>query len=78
MKEGIHPKYQEVKVVCGGCGAEHVFGSTRPGFEINVCSECHPFYTGKQKFLDTEGRIDKFKAKYANVKLQSKPKKSAA
>jgi len=70
MKEGIHPKYYEAKVVCGGCGAVHHFGSTIPEFEVNVCSQCHPFYTGKQKLLDTEGRIDKFKAKYAKVQLQ--------
>lgn len=79
MKEGIHPKYHEAKVVCGGCGAVHVFGSTLLEFEINVCSECHPFYTGKQKLLDTEGRIDKFRAKYANVQpKQAKPKKQSA
>ena len=72
MKEGIHPKYQEVKVVCGGCGAVHTFGSTVTEFDINVCSECHPYYTGKAKFLDTEGRIDKFKAKYAKVQAAAK------
>ena len=77
MKEGIHPKYQEVKVVCGGCGAEHVFGSTRPGFEINVCSECHPFYTGKQKFVDTAGRIERFQKKYGTSYGKGKQEKKS-
>ena len=69
MKEGIHPQYFEAKVSCAGCGSEFVTGSTVPEIRINVCSNCHPFYTGKQKFVDAEGRVDRFKRKYA--KLQS-------
>ena len=64
MKEGIHPKYSEVTVKCS-CGSEFTTRSTA-GKEIHldVCSQCHPFYTGKQKTLDTGGRVDKFRQKY--------------
>jgi large subunit ribosomal protein L31 len=65
MKKDIHPEYFEANVACGGCGTTFTIGSTMKSINVNVCSECHPFYTGKQKLLDTEGRIDKFKAKYA-------------
>lgn len=65
MKKGIHPAYHQANVVCGGCGANFTLGSTVENINVGVCSECHPFYTGKQKVLDTEGRVDKFKAKYA-------------
>ena len=65
MKEGIHPEYHAASVHCGGCGATFTTGSTVPEIRIIVCSNCHPFYTGKQKLLDTEGRIDRFKRKYA-------------
>lgn len=65
MKKDIHPPYFKSNVVCGGCGANFTIGSTLENIQVNVCSECHPFYTGTQKLLDTEGRIDKFKAKYA-------------
>ncbi|MBI9018284.1 MAG: 50S ribosomal protein L31 [Phycisphaerae bacterium] len=64
MKEGIHPKYQECKVRCG-CGNEFTTRSTMPEIVAEICSACHPFYTGKQKFVDTAGRIDKFKKKYS-------------
>ena len=60
MKEGIHPKYYpNAKVRCA-CGNEFVVGSTKPEIEIEVCSQCHPFYTGKEKIIDTAGRIEKF------------------
>ncbi|EGV29014.1 MULTISPECIES: 50S ribosomal protein L31 [Thiorhodococcus] len=65
MKEGIHPQYSEVKVVCS-CGNEFTTCSTKAeGMHVEVCSACHPFYTGKQKVLDTAGRVDKFRRKYA-------------
>lgn len=70
MRKDIHPEYFDANVVCGGCGTTFTMGSTMKAINVNVCSECHPFYTGKQKLLDTEGRIDKFKAKYA--KFQKK------
>jgi large subunit ribosomal protein L31 len=65
MKEGIHPAYAEVKVVCS-CGNEFTTRSTSgKEMHIEVCSACHPFYTGKQKIVDTAGRVDKFRRKYA-------------
>ncbi len=65
MKDSIHPEYAEVKVICS-CGNEFVTRSTkRKDLHIEVCSACHPFYTGKQKVLDTAGRVDKFRRKYA-------------
>ena len=65
MKEGIHPEYHDVKVVCS-CGNEFTTRSTKSKeIHVEVCSACHPFYTGKQKVLDTAGRVDKFRRKYA-------------
>jgi large subunit ribosomal protein L31 len=65
MKEGIHPQYADVKVVCS-CGNEFTTRSTMgKEMHVEVCSSCHPFYTGKQKVLDTAGRVDKFRRKYA-------------
>jgi len=77
MKDGIHPKYQLTNVSCG-CGATFQTRSIRPEIRLDICSECHPFYTGKLKFVDTAGRIDKFQKKFAAgtyASLQSKPTK---
>ena len=65
MKTDIHPAYQEIKVTCS-CGNSFTTRSTSSDKElhIDVCSECHPFYTGQQKILDTAGRVDKFRRKY--------------
>ena len=63
MKKDIHPNYEEAEVKCA-CGATFVTGSTKKNLSVEVCSQCHPYYTGKQKLLDTGGRIDKFKKKY--------------
>lgn len=63
MKAEIHPEYTESMIKCA-CGAEHKTRSTKPEIHVEVCSNCHPFYTGKQKFVDTAGRVDKFKKKY--------------
>ena len=63
MKKGIHPKYVECTVTCG-CGASFQTRSTVPKITVEICSSCHPFYTGKQKFVDTAGRVDKFKRRY--------------
>jgi len=64
MKEGIHPEYGDIKVVCS-CGNRFVTRSTLgKDIHIEVCSACHPFYTGKQKIVDTAGRVDKFRRKY--------------
>jgi large subunit ribosomal protein L31 len=60
MKQGIHPEYGLAEVRCA-CGATFVTRSIRPEIRVEICSECHPFYTGKQKFVDTGGRVDRFK-----------------
>lgn len=66
MKEDIHPKYHDVQVTCS-CGNKFATRSTlaKDKLQIEVCSACHPFYTGKHKLLDTGGRVDKFKKRYA-------------
>lgn len=66
MKEGIHPEYKDIKVTCS-CGNTFSTRSTsnREALLIEVCSKCHPFYTGKQKIVDTAGRVDRFQQKYA-------------
>ncbi|MPN34663.1 50S ribosomal protein L31 [bioreactor metagenome] len=63
MKKGIHPNYQECVVTCS-CGETFTTGSVNKELKVEVCSKCHPFYTGKQKLLDTGGRVDKFKKRY--------------
>jgi large subunit ribosomal protein L31 len=64
MKADIHPEYRQITVTCG-CGNTFVTGSTlRDDLHVEVCSACHPFYTGKQKIVDTGGRVDKFRKKY--------------
>ncbi len=64
MKEKIHPKYEVVEVVCA-CGAKFKTRSTMKAVKLDICSACHPFFTGKQKMLDTEGRVEKFNKKFA-------------
>jgi large subunit ribosomal protein L31 len=63
MKAEIHPEYPEATVSCA-CGSSIVTKSTRGSFTVDICSECHPFYTGKQKVLDSAGRIERFNKKY--------------
>ena len=63
MKPKIHPKYVETTVVCG-CGETFKTRSTKERIVVEVCSKCHPFYTGKQKLVDTAGRVEKFQRKY--------------
>ncbi len=63
MKKGIHPEYKEAKVICA-CGETFVTRSTKPLIKVDICSKCHPFYTGKQKIVDSEGRVEKFMKKY--------------
>ena len=64
MKEGIHPDYPSANVKCA-CGNSFVTRSTRGDFQVDVCSNCHPFYTGTQKLMDTAGRVDRFRKRYA-------------
>jgi len=66
MKEGIHPNYIETKVTCG-CGNTFVTHSTQPELKLDICNVCHPFYTGKLKYVDTAGRIEKFQKKFASA-----------
>ena len=66
MKTGIHPKYIETQVTCG-CGNTFTTRSTTEKIVVEICSNCHPFYTGKQKFVDTAGRVDKFKKKWGSL-----------
>lgn len=64
MKKDIHPKYDETTIKCA-CGNEISVGSTRKDISVEICSACHPFFTGKQKLVDTAGRIERFRRKYA-------------
>ncbi len=80
MKEGIHPKYQEVKVECA-CGNHFVTRSTVSKIRLEICSNCHPFYTGKQKFVDTAGRVERFQKRFSKTGGQTvvrKPKAAKA
>ncbi len=63
MKEGIHPEYMECTITCS-CGAVYHTRSTRKQIHIEICASCHPFFTGQQKFVDTAGRIERFRRKY--------------
>lgn len=63
MKQNIHPDYQETTITCA-CGNVIQTRSTRPEIRVEVCSKCHPFYTGKQKLVDTGGRVERFKRRY--------------
>ena len=63
MKEGIHPKYEQTKVKCA-CGAVIETGSTKADMRVDICSNCHPYFTGKQKLVDTGGRVDRFNKRF--------------
>jgi large subunit ribosomal protein L31 len=81
MKEAIHPDYQAAKILCN-CGNVIETRSTRGDFHIEICANCHPFFTGKQKIMDTAGRIEKFKTRYGSASSapapKEEPKKAAA
>jgi large subunit ribosomal protein L31 len=78
MKDEIHPKYFKTTATCA-CGATYEIGSTKENIRLDICSNCHPLFTGKLRLLDSEGRVEKFKKKYAKVtataKKPAKPKK---
>lgn len=75
MKKDIHPEYfKKAKITCA-CGNEIEVGSTTETIKVDICSECHPFYTGKQKLIDKAGRVEKFQAKMAKAE-SVKPKKT--
>lgn len=63
MKTDIHPKYQQATVQCA-CGNTFTVGSTKPVLKVDVCSKCHPFYTGQQRLLDTTGRVERFRRRF--------------
>ena len=77
MKQGIHPEYYESTVRCA-CGAEVTTKTTMKDLHVEICSQCHPFFTGKQKLLDTAGRIEKFNRKYGKAKPDAEQAELAA
>ena len=76
LREGIHPEYKATKVVCA-CGNVIETRSTHGDFHVEICSNCHPFFTGKQKILDTAGRIERFKTRYAAAPAKQEAKPAA-
>jgi large subunit ribosomal protein L31 len=74
MKKGIHPEYHTTKATCA-CGNDFETGSTVKNIRVEICSQCHPFYTGKQKLVDSAGRVERFQKKYG--KKAPIPKKKA-
>jgi len=75
MKEGIHPEYKEATITCV-CGNVIKTRSTKQDMKTDICSQCHPFMTGKQKIIDTQGRVERFTKKYAGLKKKEKPAKT--
>ncbi len=73
MKPNIHPEYVETVITCA-CGATYPTRSTRKNITVEICSACHPFFTGKQKLIDTAGRVDRFRRKYKLVEEKKKTK----
>lgn len=63
MRQGIHPNYQESTIICA-CGEVIHTRSTKPSIRVEICSKCHPFFSGKQKFVDSAGRVDKYMKRY--------------
>lgn len=76
MREGIHPDYPPATVSCA-CGNTFVTRSTRGDFQVDVCSGCHPFYTGTQKLIDAAGRVDRFRKRYGGGAAKAAPAKAA-
>jgi len=77
MKEGIHPNYQDCTVSCA-CGYTFKTRSTKPVIKLEICSNCHPFFTGRQKLIDTAGRVEKFNKRFASTEGKTVVKKKAA
>jgi len=73
MKADIHPAYKATTIKCA-CGSELEVGSTREDIKVEICSQCHPFFTGKQKLIDTAGRIERFRRKYEKYQQNQQPK----
>ena len=77
MKTGIHPTYVDSRIVCA-CGNVIETRSTLPEIHVEICSSCHPFFTGRQKLVDSGGRVEKFQRRYASSDYRSKKKKASA
>src|SRR3989454_11753251 len=77
VKEGIHPKYHVVEARCA-CGNTFKTRSTKPELHLEICSACHPFFTGRQKLIDTEGRVERFTKKYGAQTSESRKKAAKA
>jgi large subunit ribosomal protein L31 len=73
MKKDIHPKYEEATVTCG-CGNKFSTRSTKKNITVEICSACHPFFTGKMKYVDTTGRVEKFQRKWGKKKEEAAAK----
>lgn len=77
MKASIHPNYHQTTVTCVGCGTTFTTGSTAKDIRVDICSMCHPFFTGQKKLIDTEGRVEKFEKRLARKEATRKPQKVA-
>ena len=77
MKQGIHPEYHDVDVRCA-CGATWRTRSTKTELHLEICSNCHPFFTGRQKLVDTEGRVERFTKKFGQVTVANRKQQQAA
>jgi large subunit ribosomal protein L31 len=77
MRQGIHPEYVEATVVCA-CGNTFTTRSTKPSIRLEICSNCHPFFTGRQKFVDSAGRVERFQKRFANTPAEPVKKSAAA
>ncbi len=76
MKKEIHPKYNKITATCA-CGASFETGSTAKEIRVDICSQCHPLFTGQQKIVDAEGRVDRFKKRFAKTAATKKSKKKS-
>lgn len=74
MKDKIHPSYVAARVTCA-CGNSFVTRATSPAIRVDICSGCHPFYTGRQKLVDTEGRVERFRQRYDRYEKQAKARR---
>jgi large subunit ribosomal protein L31 len=77
VKEGIHPKYHDIEARCA-CGATWPTRSTKPELHLEICNNCHPFFTGRQKLIDTEGRVDRFTKRFGAQTLEGRKKQTDA
>lgn len=77
MKDAIHPKVHEITINCACGSTVHTRSTIAESFTVDICSECHPFFTGKKKFIDSAGKVEKFQRKYGDV-MKNRPKKGSA